>query len=206
MKKKIMMVAMAASVAAVSAQEQGKVISSVPMVQSVAVPKQVCRTENVAVQQPSSGAGAVMGAIAGGVIGNAVGDGAGRAAATMIGVVGGSAIGDQIEGSGNTTVQQVQRCELQTSYENQIVGYRVTYTYAGKTHTVEMPSDPGKKIDLQVLPAGAAGPATTGVAVVASPAPVPYTVSAPIYQQPVYTSPVRVYWGIGGWPMSHRHH
>ncbi len=205
MKKKIMMVAMAASVAAVSAQEQGKVISSVPMVQSVAVPKQVCRTENVAVQQPSSGAGAVMGAIAGGVIGNAVGDGAGRAAATMIGVVGGSAIGDQIEGSGNTTVQQVQRCELQTSYENQIVGYRVTYTYAGKTHTVEMPSDPGKKIDLQVLPAGTAGSSSAGVAVTGS-VPVPYTVSTPIYQQPVYTSPVRVYWGIGGWPMSHRHH
>ena len=205
MKKKIMMVAMVASVSSVFAQEQGKVISSVPLVQSVAVPKQVCRTENVAVQQPSSGAGAVMGAIAGGVIGNAVGDGAGRAAATMIGVVGGSAIGDQIEGSGNTSVQQVQRCEMQTSYENQIVGYRVTYTYAGKTHTAEMPSDPGKKIDLQVLPAGATGPAAIGMTV-ASPAPVPYVVSTPVYQQPVYTSPVRVYWGIGGWPMSHRHH
>lgn len=47
------------------AQEVGLVISSVAIIQQVAVPRQVCITEAVAVQAPKSGAGAVLGALAG---------------------------------------------------------------------------------------------------------------------------------------------
>jgi len=43
------------------AQEVGQVLSSQPVIQQVAVPRQVCSTQSVAVQQPNSGAGAVMG-------------------------------------------------------------------------------------------------------------------------------------------------
>ena len=63
------------------AQDVGRVISSTPIVQQFAVPRKVCTTQQVAVQPPKSGAGALLGAIAGGAMGNAVGDGGGRATA-----------------------------------------------------------------------------------------------------------------------------
>ena len=91
------------------AEEVGRVISSTPVIQQVAVPRQVCNNQPVAVQQPNSGAGAVMGAIAGGALGNAIGHGGGRAAATVIGLVGGAGVGNSIEGSGSY-VQNVQQC------------------------------------------------------------------------------------------------
>ena len=48
---------------------------------AVAAPAPSAEQQPVAVQQPKSGGGAVMGAIAGGAMGNAIGDGGGRAAA-----------------------------------------------------------------------------------------------------------------------------
>lgn len=42
------------------AQEVGKVISSVQVIQQVSVPRQVCTQEQVAVQQNKSGAGAAI--------------------------------------------------------------------------------------------------------------------------------------------------
>ena len=70
--------------AAVQAQEVGKVISSTPIIQQVAVPRQVCNNQEVVTGGQKSGAGAAMGAIAGGVIGNQMGKGSGNAAATML--------------------------------------------------------------------------------------------------------------------------
>ena len=43
--------------AAAPAGEMGRVISSTPVMQQFAVPSQVCGTQQVAVQQPKSGAG-----------------------------------------------------------------------------------------------------------------------------------------------------
>ena len=181
------------------AQDVGKVLSSTPLVRQVATPRQVCRTETVAVQAPKSGAGALVGAIAGGAIGNAIGNGGGRAATTMLGIVGGSLIGDKIEGSSSAQWQQVQRCEWQQVFENQTVGYQVVYEYAGKQYSVEWPTEPGPTIPLQVHPTM---PITTPAphAMVIKPRlvvvdePVVYTYS---YD---YPPPVRVYWGPGRWP------
>jgi uncharacterized protein YcfJ len=145
----------------VSAQAQeitGRVISSTPVIQQVQVPRQVCNNQPVAVQQPKSGAGAVIGAIAGAALGNTIGHGSGRAVATGIGLVGGAAVGDRIEGGG-TSVQNVQQCTTQTFYENRTVGYNVTYEYGGRQYTVQMPNDPGPSIRLQVTPVGNAAPA-----------------------------------------------
>jgi uncharacterized protein YcfJ len=50
------------------AQDVGRVISSTPIVQQVGQPRNVCTTEQVSVEQPKSGAGALMGAIAGGAM------------------------------------------------------------------------------------------------------------------------------------------
>jgi uncharacterized protein YcfJ len=179
------------------AQDVGRVISSTPVTQQVAVPRQVCTTEQVAVQQPKSGAGAAIGAIAGGAMGNAIGHGAGRAAATMIGIVGGAVVGDSMEGSPSPQIQDIQYCGVQTFYENRPVAYNVVYEFGGKQYAVQMPNDPGPSIGLQVSPVGTTPqvPVPTASAVVPQPA---YVQQAPYayVQQPAYAvAPVAVYPG-----------
>lgn len=134
------------------ADEYARVVSSTPVIAQVAVPRQVCTQQPVSVRPQGSGAGAVMGAIAGGAMGNAIGDGGGRAAATLIGIVGGTIVGDRIENSGATETRYVQHCSLQTFYENRTTGYQVVYEYAGKQYTVQMPNDPGTHVRLQITP------------------------------------------------------
>ena len=92
------------------AQDVGRVITSTPVIQAVAVPRQVCTMEQVSFQGTNSGAGALLGAMAGGALGNAAGGhGAGRAAATVIGMVGGAVLGDRVEGPAPERVENVQR-------------------------------------------------------------------------------------------------
>ena len=161
---------------AVGAQEIGHVLSSQPVIQQVTLPQQVCTQESVLVPGSSQGGGAVIGAIAGAAIGNAVGHGAGRAGSTVLGMIGGAAIGQQIDGSQYNNVQQVRRCTTHTTYENRITHYDVVYEYAGKSYAVQMPSDPGPTVQLQVTPIGA----TQGVT--------PQTAPTGTYRTPVITS------------------
>lgn len=157
--KKILLLSVAMmSVELVLAQDTARVISATPVVGQVAVPRQVCATEQVARQQPKSGAGALVGAIAGGAIGNAIGAGAGQAAATMLGMMGGAIIGDQVEGAPQAPSQGAQRCEMQTSYETRPLVYNVVYEFAGKQYSVQMPNDPGPTVHLQILPVGISAP------------------------------------------------
>jgi uncharacterized protein YcfJ len=136
----------------VHAQEVGKVISSTPIIQQVAVPRQVCNNEQVVSQGQKSGAGAAMGAIAGGAVGNSMGQGSGRAAATMLGLFGGAILGDKIEGPSTPEVRNVQSCSQQMFYENRTMAYNVVYEFAGKQYTVQMPQDPGPTVRLQITP------------------------------------------------------
>jgi uncharacterized protein YcfJ len=182
--------AIAAFSGAAFAQEQGRVISTTPVISQVAVPRQVCTNEQVVTQgQQKSGAGAVIGGVAGGVIGNAAGQGNGRAAMTMIGLVGGAILGDKLEGNNaQAQTQNVQRCTTQTFYENRPTAYNVVYEFNGKQYQVQLPQDPGPFVSLQVTPVGGAPVQQAPV----QPAPVivrPVT-QAPVYTQPVYTQPV----------------
>ena len=113
------------------AQDFGRVISATPIIQQVGQPRNVCTTEEVSVKQPKSGAGALMGGIAGGALGNAIGGGSGKAAATMIGIMGGAILGDNIEGQPMDQTRSVQRCSMQTFYENRTIAFNVVYEYAG---------------------------------------------------------------------------
>lgn len=190
MKKALVLSAVAAacSLSAVNASAMdilARVISSTPVVQQVGVPRQVCSMQPMITESPRSGAGAVMGALAGGAMGNAIGDGGGRALATMIGLVGGAMIGNNIEGS-SQQVQNVQQCGVQTSYENRTSHYNVVYEYADRQYTVQMASDPGPYVRLQVTPVGAM-PSQPQSAVQPGFAQ-PY--SQPVYSQPVYSQPV----------------
>lgn len=180
MMKKSFVIALAAlaGTAAAQAQEVGRVLSSTPVVQQVAVPRQVCNNQTVAVQQPTTGAGGVMGAIAGGALGSTIGGGAGRGVATVIGVLGGAVLGNNIEGGNRTQLQNVQQCTTQTFYENRATSYNVVYEYAGRQYQVNMPNDPGPSVQLQVQPVNAM--------------PVPPQTLAPVQAAPVAAAPVYI--------------
>lgn len=151
--KKILLFSLIASASAMAAaQERGRVLSATPIIEQVAVPRQVCGNETVYTGPRTSGGGAVLGAIAGGAAGNAVGKGGGRAAATAIGVIGGALLGNHIEGNGRPEYQTVQRCGTETAYENRTAGYDVVYEYAGKRYTTRTQTDPGRYIALSVQP------------------------------------------------------
>jgi len=153
MKKIITALTLLSISALTQAQEVGKVLSSVQVFQQVAVPRQVCSQEQVAVQANKSGAGAAMGAIAGGVLGNQIGGGSGKAAATALGIFGGAILGNNIEGAPAPQTQTVQNCTTQNVFENRVSGYNVTYEFNGKQYTVQLPRDPGPTIKLNVTPA-----------------------------------------------------
>lgn len=146
------LLALASAGAAQAQDEQGRVISSTPVVQQVVVPRQVCQEQVVIVPGQKSGAGAIVGGIAGGAMGNAVGNGSGRALATMIGLVGGAVLGNSIEGGGQDRTETVQQCHTQNFYENRTVAYNVVYEYAGRQYTTQMPQDPGQFVRLSVTP------------------------------------------------------
>lgn len=144
-----------ACVGSALAVDLARVLSATPVVQQVPVPRQVCSEQQVAVQQPKSGAGAVVGAIAGGALGSAAGGhGAGRAAATVLGAVGGAVLGDRIEGSPEPALRTIRQCSTQSLYENRTVAYDVVYEYAGKQYSTQLPHDPGPTLALQIGPAG----------------------------------------------------
>ncbi len=168
-----------------AAEEVGRVISSMPVIQQVAVARQVCNNQPVPVQQPNSGGGAVVGMIAGGLLGNTIGHGTGRAAATLIGALGGAAVGNNIEGSANY-VQNVPQCTTQTTYENRTVAYNVVYEYAGKEFSVQMPYDPGSTVRLQVTPVAANEPPPVYTP---TPSAAPGTAVGVIVGQPMTSAP-----------------
>jgi uncharacterized protein YcfJ len=194
----------------VQAQEVGQVISRTAVYQQVAVPRQTCTQTPVAVQNPTSGAGALMGAIAGAALGNQIGGGSGRAAATMAGVMGGAIMGDRIENPGSQ-MQNQTTCTTLTAYENRLSGYNVVYEYAGKQYNVQLPQDPGPTIQLQVTPIGtpqSAAPAdmvvttSTAMAPLITESRVVY-VPTPVYRNypPVYST-IHLGWG---WSNGHVH-
>ena len=170
------------------AQEVGRVLSATPVIQQVGVPRQNCTTAQVASPQPKSGAGALLGAIAGGAMGNAVGGGAGKAAATVLGIIGGAALGDSVESGPGSQRENVQHCTTQNVLENRAVAYNVVYEFGGKQYTVQMPSDPGPTLQLQVTPVGT-------VSQIAAPTST-VTYAQPLYQEPTYiVAEPRVYYG-----------
>lgn len=176
MKRLVLFSLIAACAGLAAAQERGRVLSATPIVQQVAIPRQVCSNETVYSGQRTTGGGAVLGAIAGGAAGNAVGKGSGRAAATAIGVIGGAVLGNHIEGQGRPEYETVQRCGTETTYENRTVGYNVIYEYAGRQYSTQTQTDPGRYIAVQVQPAPYGGQSYS-------------TQPAPYYDQGGYAQP-----------------
>ncbi|GAB2469420.1 hypothetical protein GCM10027082_21210 [Comamonas humi] len=208
-------------------QPMGRVVSVRPDYQQVSVPQQVCQDQQAYAGSTNSGLGAIAGAVVGGVFGNSIGGGFGRAAATAVGVVGGAAVGNQLEG-GYPQYQTVRQCGTQYVAQNQQTGYTVEYEYANQRFTTHTAQHPGDWIPLTIQPVGSSANvapppaaydnyyapppppqymAPQPAVVVGAPAPVYYP--APAYAAPVYAAPVIqpvISLGIGGvWGGGHRH-
>lgn len=155
MKKSALSLALGLVALGAGAQEVGTVLSSTPVIQQVAVPRQVCSQPMVVGAPPTSGAGTVLGGLLGAGVGSQIGGGSGRVAGAFLGAIGGALIGNQIEASNNAHAAQAMaqpQCGTQTTYENRTVAYNVTYEYGGRQYTVQMPYDPGPTIPLRVTP------------------------------------------------------
>lgn len=142
---------------AAQADEYAPVIARSEIVQGFPVSRQVCRTEQVSVPAERSGAGAVVGGVAGGLLGHTVGEGSGKIAATAVGAIAGAIVGDRVanrDADGYYETRNVQRCSNVTEMENRVVGYNVTYEYAGKQYSTRMARDPGSHVQLRISVVG----------------------------------------------------
>jgi uncharacterized protein YcfJ len=200
MKQTLLFAALGLVAFGAGAQEVGRVLSSQPVIQQVAVPRQNCVQGMVQGQAQTSGMGGLAGAVVGGGIGSQIGGGNGAIAGALIGTIGGAILGNNIEAN-NMRAQQaaVPTCTTETTYENRTVGYDVTYEYAGQQYSTRMPYDPGASIRLQVSPVAqgstmpapgiggaVSAPPVQGVATVPAPvvATVPVYVASPVVVQP----------------------
>jgi uncharacterized protein YcfJ len=155
MKQSILFAALGLVAVGAGAQEVGRVLSSTPVIQQVAVPRTYCNQPAYAPQPQTSGAGGLIGAITGGAIGSQIGHGGGTAAAMAVGVIGGALLGNNIEANNARQAYAQPACGTETTYENRTVGYDVTYEYAGQRHTTRLPYDPGARLALDIRPADA---------------------------------------------------
>ena len=111
----------------------------------VATPEKRCWVEQEQVQDRKYNVpGAVIGAVIGGVLGHQVGSGRGNDVATVGGAVAGGAVGANV-GRGQTTTQDVQRCE-NVPGQAQADYWDVTYNFRGQGHRVQMTTPPGSTV------------------------------------------------------------
>lgn len=209
MKYGVIMMATLVSVAA-QAQELGRVLSSTPVIGQVAVPQQLCQQGSVVVPGQNNGGGAALGAITGAVIGSALGHGGGRAAGAVVGMVSGAFIGDRLDSRTADQLQPVQTCTTQTTYENRVLRYDVVYEYAGRHYAVQMPSDPGTTVQVQVTPVGALAPTPIVAAAPMAMAPNITTIQSSVeyvpYLAPINVAPVVIGYPSIGWGYQRYHY
>ena len=168
MKSSIMLLALpcavfATSIAAETSYEYAQVVESRPIYQIVEVsePIEQCWEEEVVIDRYPSRGGSntpvLVSTILGGALGNAVGSGkSNKRVGAVVGAVLGHSIGRDIvrdsRRSASRDYEVVQRCE--TAYEQReeerLVGYQVTYLYAGEEHSIRTDSDPGDQIRLRI--------------------------------------------------------
>jgi len=133
-----------------------RVVDARPIYEQVRIPahREVCRH----VPDHRGGAAgvvapALLGAVIGGVIGNEIDGGRNRTAGTVAGALVGTAVGSSI-GSRNAARHGGYRRQCQVReryrYEQRVVGYRVTYRYAGEIYHTRTDYDPGRRIRVRV--------------------------------------------------------
>jgi len=145
-----------------------RVLSAQPIYQAVSytVPVEQCRYERVAYREPAyhSVTAPIVGAIIGGALGNAVGHSKrNKQVGVAVGAVLGGSVGADIgrrelTRSGAVRYETEQVCSVahEQRREDRLMGYRVTYRYAGQTYVTDMDRDPGPTLPVvvRVTPVG----------------------------------------------------
>ena len=160
MKQTVYFAALGLAAFGASAQEFGHVLSSTPVIQQVAVPRTVCQPVAPS-QVTTTGGGAVLGGLTGAGVGSMIGHGSGNTAAIAVGTIMGAIVGNNVEAQNQRYAQTYPQCFTQTVTENRTVGYDVVYEYRGQQHSVRMPYDPGRTVQLQAQAVAQAAPATS---------------------------------------------
>ena len=144
--------------------EQAEVVSSTPVYQTAVYkePREVCRQERVAYQESvrQSKTPSIIGALVGGTLGNAVGH---KKSNKRVGAVVGSILGYSIakdiaqhryEHASNQqiTYRQQEVCDVyyDEREEQQLLGYDVSYVYAGRIYKTRLNRDPGESLRVRV--------------------------------------------------------
>ena len=147
---------------AASHYETATVIDAIPVYEKAryAVPVEDCRAETVRLPQyHASGTAPILGAMIGGALGNAVGhQKRNKQVGAVVGAVLGASIANDIRrnSSAPATVRYGTRhfCDTYTEYRNEdrLVGYDVTYEYAGRTYSSRMKRHPGDEVRIRLMP------------------------------------------------------
>jgi len=128
----------------------------------VTTPRRTCWDEQVRQTQygygrrPGSYTSTVLGGIIGGVVGNQFGSGSGNVAMTAAGSLLGASIGRDAalrrQGRPGHYYATEQRCEVEETVheEERLDGYRVTYSYQGRSFVTRMAEDPGSTVRVRV--------------------------------------------------------
>jgi uncharacterized protein YcfJ len=115
----------------------------------------VCEPSGQAAPSSGPGVGTLIGAVAGGLLGAQVGRGDGRTAAAAVGAATGALAGNHLE---NNSANASRNCYETQEYAGRVVGYSVTYEYAGRTFTEHSPTAPTgdtMRVRVNLLPSGA---------------------------------------------------
>jgi uncharacterized protein YcfJ len=133
-----------------------EVLDVAPRMETTQTPRQVCHDEVITHTDPPKDkyriVGTAAGAALGGLLGNQFGGGNTNKAITAAGVLAGGYAGNKTQEKiqdGNTYTTTEQRCETVSDARQEQRGFDVTYRLNGKTTTVQMERDPGKRIPVR---------------------------------------------------------
>lgn len=143
--------------------DRAQVVAVEPLYETVSyqVPREQCYVERVQYRNDGgyrSRTAPILGAIIGGALGNAVGHHKrNKQVGTVVGAVLGGSIGADIAHRNRQRYSQVsygdqQVCQVinDVHEEERLLGYRVTYRYAGTTYVTRMNRDPGPSLRVRV--------------------------------------------------------
>jgi uncharacterized protein YcfJ len=143
--------------------DRAEVVAVEPLYETVTyeIPREQCHIQRVAHRHKdrrASATGPIVGAIIGGALGNAVGHHKhNKQVGVVVGAILGASVGADISrrnrgDSGRVSYSDEEVCELvkEIHAEERLLGYRVTYQYAGETYITRMDRDPGPSLRVRV--------------------------------------------------------
>ena len=143
--------------------DRARVVAVEPLYETVTyeVPRQQCHVQRVQYRDDvghRSRTAPIVGAIIGGAVGNAVGHSkTNKKVGTVVGAILGGTIGADISRRNRRHASHVSYGDEEVCHvvndiraEERLLGYRVTYRYAGETYTTRMDRDPGRDVRVRV--------------------------------------------------------